>query len=103
MKAILVLDEMPTVCFDCPLGHVIEYKEDDDIDMVCEGQPYDPTKVRTVIKGDIFDINKKPSWCPLKPMPEKRILPRWEVENTNYGEEPWFSDGWNACLEVIEK
>lgn len=39
--------------------------------------------------------------CPLQSLPKPRILPKWQTENTNYGEEPWFSDGWNACLEEI--
>ena len=37
----------------------------------------------------------------LKSMPQKRILPKEQVEGTNYGEEPWFSDGFNACIDEI--
>ena len=37
----------------------------------------------------------------LKPMPQKRILPKEMVEGTNYGEEPWFTDGYNACIDEI--
>ena len=37
----------------------------------------------------------------LRPLPEKRILPEDEVAGTNHGEEPWFSDGWNACIDEI--
>ena len=101
MKAIIVLDEMPTVCFDCPLGHVIKYKEDDDIDMVCEAQTYNPTKARTVIKGDIFNINKKPSWCPLKEMPQKKDTS--PNGSTSYRQTVELARrvGWNECLEEI--
>lgn len=83
MKAILVLDEMPKGCVCCPCS--------DDEDHFCRA------------KSEYYSSWKRPSWCPLKKMPKKRILPRSEVENTNYGEEPWFSDGWNECLEEIEK
>ncbi len=37
----------------------------------------------------------------LKPMPQKRILPHHMVDYTNYGEEPWFTDGFNACIDEI--
>ena len=37
----------------------------------------------------------------LKPIPQKRILPKEMVDGTNYGEEPWFSDGYNACIDEI--
>lgn len=37
----------------------------------------------------------------LKPLPQKRILPKEMVDRTNYGEEPWFSDGFNACIDEI--
>ena len=37
-----------------------------------------------------WEVNK-PSWCPLKPMPMRSV---WKGD---------FSDGWNACIEEIEK
>lgn len=37
----------------------------------------------------------------LKPIPEKRILPEDQTTGTAYGVDPWFSDGWNACLDEI--
>ena len=53
-------------------------------------------------KNDIgFKFLKELSLCALKPMPQKRILPKEQVEGTNYGEEPWFSDGYNACIDDI--
>ena len=50
--------------------------------------------------NDLYD-RLKGYKCELMPLPEKRILPKEEIANTNYGEEPWFSDGWNACLKEI--
>lgn len=43
----------------------------------------------------------RPKECPLRPLPQKRILPEEQTIGTNYGEEPWFSDGFNACLDEI--
>ena len=37
--------------------------------------------------------------CPLKPMPEKRLLPVLQSIDYEYG----YIDGWNACLKEIEK
>ena len=93
MKAVLVLDEMPRCCDECQLNY--------DMGVDCDALPM--ISKTPVDKRGMHNEEKRPSWCPLKEMPEKRILPSWQVNNTNYGEEPWFSDGWNACLEEIEK
>ena len=84
MKAILAID-MPENCWECPC--------------------YDGYW-QCGATGNSFEIqdeihNRRPDWCPLKPIPNKRILPKSEVDGTNYGEEPWFSDGWNACIDEI--
>ena len=36
-------------------------------------------------------VSGRPKWCPLKPMPMRSV---WRGD---------FSDGWNACIEEIEK
>lgn len=87
MRAILVIDK-PIDCQSCRLVQR-DYGNDYWCQFVGELEYDEMTKIHED--------------CPLKEMPEKRILPSSEVQNTNYGEEPWFSDGWNACLEEIEK
>lgn len=84
MKAVLVIDKMPAECDECPM-YDFGWGE------YC------------MATGKSVKSEGKEPWCPLKEMPEKRILPSWQVNNTNYGEEPWFSDGWNACIEEIER
>ena len=91
MKAILILDEMPGACAECPL--CVHAKFD----------YYFDEHICTANGQEILDERYVHHMCPLKEMPEKRILPSWQVNNTNYGEEPWFSDGWNACIEEIDK
>ena len=72
-KAILVMD-MPEKCMDCP----------------CEYEG------RCEVKFGIYvSLNEKPSWCPLKPMPEKRE-PN-PLSDSNYFE----AMGWNACIDAI--
>lgn len=39
----------------------------------------------------------------IRPLPEPRILPKNETDGTEYGLDPWFSDGWNECLEKIKR
>ena len=50
-------------------------------------------------------VSGVPEWCPLKPMPEK--LQFQEPFNDDYtvswASRLGFVDGWNACIEEIEK
>ena len=46
--------------------------------------------------GNIEDIESKPDWCPLKPLPEKNTA---ENDMTDY--QCGMVDGWNACLKEI--
>ena len=70
-KAILVID-MPTNCIDCPVR--------------CDG--YTPNEF-------IEKSNKKPSWCPLRPMPKKQ----YSSEKDEYVD--LLNEGWNRCLDEI--
>lgn len=73
MKAILILD-MPKSCGECPIYNGSE--------MLCCG-----CKVRAK------EINTIPSWCFLKPLPQK-ILDRYEAPQD-------YRDGWNDCIDEI--
>lgn len=48
---------------------------------------------------DIADCNVKPDWCPLKPLPEKKIhtapVRKYELQKN------LLVDGWNACIDAI--
>ena len=54
MKAILVID-MPSKCFACPL-HSLSIDE-----------PY-----CNIVRDTAFGV-EKPSWCPLRPMPDNAV------------------------------
>nr|DAD58421.1 MAG TPA: Hairy Orange [Caudoviricetes sp.]DAG63224.1 MAG TPA: Hairy Orange [Caudoviricetes sp.] len=45
----------------------------------------------------IKDTNIKPDWCPLKPLPEKMIIPRG-VRNTDDLE---YAAGYNTCINEV--
>ena len=78
MKAILVI-EMPKNCFKCLGFKTSDY--------------YQYCSIVSKTVG-----NYKPSWCPLKPMPQKK-------EDLHYPCNEYIqalNEGWNACLEALE-
>ena len=46
---------------------------------------------------DITDLSIRPDWCPLKPLPEKMIIPRGS-RNTDGLE---YACGYNTCINEI--
>ena len=78
MKAVLVIDEMPNNCEECPC---------------CYGFICSPL-VREM--GMWAIKNGKPTDCPLKPMPQKKE--HSEIFTLNL-----LNMGYNACIEVLEK
>lgn len=80
MKSILVIDT-PESCEECRLRRY------SNLQLVC-----------TPMNRDVEDVE-----CPLKPMPQKKSHKKFswnaeEIETTND-----YEDGWNACLEELEK
>lgn len=76
MKAILVID-MHENCSEC----------------LCEQNGI------CLAKNNAVESIDRPSWCPLKPMPEFK----WHEEGKENECEEWYKNGWNACLEELEK
>ena len=89
MKAILVIDEMPNHCMECPL-----FREE-----------------FTLCPNIEKPLNeKRPAMCPLKPMPEEFTVESLSEEKQgitklvlNLATMKVFADGYNACLEEINK
>ena len=74
MKAILVIDYMPSSCVECPCIDV-EFR-------MCKAyEGYEEPS-----------IYHKPDWCPLRPLPEK-------IDDED--NDLLISYGWNACIEKI--
>lgn len=91
MKAVLVID-MPKDCRRCQLM----------VDRFCYGIPADEVH-------DSININERPKWCPLKPLPQK-IDKGMEVDisggddyETGYihGWHRGVDKGWNDCIKAI--
>lgn len=84
MKAILVM-EMPENCLECSLEIGVEDTS---------GSKWKGNICRGCGKKNA-DWSKKPEWCPLIPMPERKIaVPGYEAHIA--------SKGWNACLDAME-
>ena len=87
MKSILIFDT-PTRCYDCPLYTSIDDADDygfcDDRNILKQKEAQE--KIR---------FNKKPDWCPLKSLPQKK--------NTDFHPNIVYANGWNDCLEEITK
>lgn len=83
MKAILVIDDMPTDCEDCPFGY--------DYRCFMTWKEFEEKEENHIITYPI------PKWCPLKPMPEKMRTDEDDIEEDSYYQ------GWNDCIEEIEK
>lgn len=83
-KAILVID-MPNSCKECYLMWKDEYSD------------FCPVKCNKN-KTDIYDYthtHTKPDWCPLKPAPEKDLVPPSHEWSAGY------KRGWNDCVNYV--
>lgn len=97
-KAILVID-MPDSCFHCDCCHEKPY----DNRYKIEGEKFCGIEDMEVDKYyDSFYSEKsmRPSWCPLKELPTKENG-EMKIRSDEYSD--GFTDGFNACLDVICK
>jgi hypothetical protein len=85
MKAILVLDEMPCACAECPLHTHVEFDY------------YYDESICLATGNEILDTTIVNRMCPLKEMPNK-MIPEMVIGN-RYAE--GIVKGWNDCLEEI--
>ena len=87
MKAVLVID-MPKNCGVCPIAEYILFENGKARIDAGGNCPIE----NNYIADDKW--NERPSWCPIKPFPEKK-------EEACRMEESLMNAGWNACLNEI--
>lgn len=83
-KAILIMDDMPECCADCPCSF---FERDNPIlNLICG-----------VTQEDAYNVGK-PDWCPLRELPEKipELKSGYEDLSTSIRRV-----GFNACLDEI--
>ena len=88
-KAVLVLDKMPTSCWDCPLRH-------DGIWEHCVPAYHMGLAKRMDCQTTEVDDNERLPFCPIRPLPKQANHPDF-CDNGRYDK------GWNACLDAIER
>ena len=86
-KCILVMD-MPSSCSECPIGKN-------------ESIPLE-TCIQCPLGKCVVDAETEtiPDWCPLKPMPSKRVLVGDVSDIQKMGRELFYI-GYNACIDEI--
>lgn len=87
-KAILVIDEMPKCCNNCPCNY-----EDNHFNWRCGA-------TKDYLYGE--EEEKRPSWCPLKELPQ-RIYNIENYEGIAIPTQDDYTKGFNDCLEEIER
>lgn len=92
-KAILILDEMPESCNECPLKVL-------DADLYYTTYACKNVNCET---DDILKTTKYEMYCPLKPMPEKKHNNGGYrvIDGTEWFYDSEHDDGWNDCIDVI--
>ena len=94
-KSVLVIDT-PENCYDCPFG--TEYCGDLGYEGCCELAEYlDYDVILMTEEHYDYESKSRPDWCPLKPLPEKMIIPRG-ARNTDGLE---YAFGYNTCINEI--
>lgn len=101
-KGIIVLDEIPKSCIDCPVCY---HSEDMSLGRFQYERLYrcklEPEEVEQVYLEDI--LHKKPEWCPIKPMPEKKSPMEQTVSPMITEQYEPYDRGWNDCIDEIFK
>ena len=95
-KSVLVIDT-PKSCYNCPFG--TEYYDIYIYKGNCELAEH-LGKIMTLLTEEYygFESKSRPEWCPLKPLPEKMIIPRG-ARNTDGLE---YASGYNTCINEIK-
>lgn len=84
VKAILILDEIPGNCLECPLGKDMSIAIE-----TCIQCPLGKCAIDT-------ETEIRPDWCPLKEAPQKQTI--YSVDTPHHR---WAKDCYNACIDEI--
>ena len=86
-KSLFMMDT-PESCVDCQFCY--EYHEGIEACCTVTREPSNDDMYR-IIKEDY--CQDKPDWCPLKLMPEKKLVVLDSLD--------CYGNGWNACIDAI--
>lgn len=88
-KSILVIDT-PECCCQCRFSGA-------DGDYCCLKE--DMVSDSNMISEEEY-LNKKPDWCPLRDLPEKKKVRYFCLGQNDYSQQG-YQQGWNACIDEI--
>lgn len=95
-KSVLVIDTTEN-CYGCPFG--TEYCGNLEYEGCCElADCLDYDVILMTEEHYDYESKSRPEWCPLKPLPEKMIIPRG-ARNTDGLE---YASGYNTCINEIK-
>lgn len=89
MKAVLVINEMPTRCCQCKFFRFVDKDNWDSNETYCI--------VATGFRNE-DGMNTKAEWCPLRTLPERKEMPK-NYANRDYTQ--GIVDGWNRCWDEV--
>lgn len=93
-KSVLVIDT-PQNCSECWL-HREEYSDFEKIwEDICHNAEHETHVLSKT------NYKRKPSWCPLKPLPEKKTHSEAEFWGNSMQGDIREIEGWNKCLKAI--
>lgn len=98
-KAVLILN-MPSKCFNCPLHESLDAEEGEhEFMMFCKAEHWREPVTHTPIEN----LEERPSWCPLRSLPQAIAYEMTDTQTTKAVEliDNAFKLGWNTCLNVI--
>lgn len=97
-KGIIVVDEIPKSCVECPMCY---HAEDMSLGEFKYERLYkcklEPEDIEQVYLEDI--LHKKPDWCPIHEIPKRK--PTYMSMCIN-SKECYENRGYNSCLDEIE-
>ena len=91
-KAVLVMD-MPENCKECNMSILSREPHTGQMCFRCVHHPMFLVEIKK---------KTKPDWCPLKPMPEKKVLSGDVADIQKMGKE-LVDIGYNACIDELLK
>lgn len=94
-KSVLILDT-PENCYDCQFC----YELDEGVEACCSVMNDDEDKsLMKEIDCEDGYCQGNPNWCPLKPLPEKKLYTA--PERKHELQKDLFAVGWNTCIDKI--